>query len=212
VLLSADPYHQAFVPPDRRVRAFQCAVEVFGSENVIGSDLTNEALQEYRRIGRDETRLAEYSRSHPPQYVGRAGEELAQFATRRPLEELADDMLWHHERPGSRNCRPEFDPDDMWEIHVDPHGNILTCCGITIGCAHTKPLIEWMAHGFHTANDLVRMVYDDGPYAYLDLAESHGYKRPEGYAQKCHLCWEVRKFLRPLYPETFGPQEIYEPV
>ena len=54
------------------------------------------------------------------------------------------------------------------------------------------------------------MVHEEGPYAYLELAKQHGYVPAEGYAQKCHLCWETRKFLRPLYPETFGPAEVYE--
>jgi hypothetical protein len=98
----------------------------------------------------------------------------------------------------------------MWEIHVDPYGNIQTCCGIIIGDAHEKPLIEWMERGFHTDSELVRMAYERGPYAYLELAVQHGYQQREGYPQKCGLCWEVRKFLRPYYPDTFGPAEIYE--
>ena len=100
----------------------------------------------------------------------------------------------------------------MWEIHIDPYGNIQTCCGIIIGDAHARPLVEWMEHGFHTDNELVSMAFDQGPYAYLDLAKQHGYTPRKEYAQKCHLCWETRKFLRPHFPETFGPAEIYEPA
>ena len=43
-----------------------------------------------------------------------------------------------------------------------------------------------------------------------ELAISHGYQARQGYPQKCKLCWEVRKFLRPYFPDTFGPAEIYE--
>ena len=99
-----------------------------------------------------------------------------------------------------------------WEIHIDPYGNIQTCCGVIIGDAHEKPLIEWMERGFHTANELVKMAYQRGPYAYLDLAKEYGYQPRDGYPQKCNLCWEVRKFLRPYFPETFGPAEVYDPV
>ncbi|MDP6053321.1 MAG: radical SAM protein [Candidatus Latescibacteria bacterium] len=212
VLISADPYHQAFVPPDRRLRAFQLAVEIFGPENIIAGDLSLEELQELQQIGRNAERTSEHSRNHPPQFVGRAGDELARFSLDRPLEDLENDRLWHHDSPGSKGCRSELDPDDMWEIHIDPYGNILTCCGIIIGDARSRPLVEWMEHGFHKDNELVGMARDHGPYAYLSLAKQHGYTPRKEYAQKCHLCWETRKFLRSYFPETFGPAEIYEPI
>ncbi|MDP7578414.1 MAG: radical SAM protein [SAR202 cluster bacterium] len=211
VLISADPYHQAFVPPERRLRAFQWAVEIYGRENVVAGDLSLEQLYELRRIGRDEAHLAEYSRNHPPRFVGRAGEDLAPFSLDRPLEDLANDALWHGGSVG-KSCRSEFDPDEMWEIHIDPYGNIQTCCGIVVGNAHEKPLTEWMASGFHTDNELVNMAYQRGPYAYLDLAKEYGYQPRDGYPQKCNLCWEVRKFLHPYFLETFGPAEIYHSV
>ena len=109
-----------------------------------------------------------------------------------------------------KNCQQEFDSSEMWEIHIDPYGNIQTCCGIVIGNVHKKPLLQWVQQGFHTESDLVRMVYERGPYAYLELAVRYGYEPRDGYPQKCNLCWEVRKFLRPHFPDTFGPAEIYE--
>lgn len=211
VLISADPYHQAFVSPERRWRAFQWAVETFGRENVAAGDFSLEQLYEFRRIGRDEGRLADYSRAHPPRFVGRAGEVLACFSPDRPPEDLVNDALWHG-GPAGASCRSELDPDEMWEIHIDPYGHIQTCCGIIVGNAHKKPLLEWMIRGFHTENELVNMAYQHGPYAYLDLAKRYGYQPRDGYAQKCHLCWEVRKFLRPYFLETFGPAEVYAPV
>ncbi|MFC1715827.1 radical SAM protein [Candidatus Poribacteria bacterium] len=209
VYISADAYHQQFVPPESRLRAYRLAVEVFGRENVAAGDLSLEQLSELRHIGIDEGRLAEYSRDHRPRLVGRAGDTLASFCPDRPLEALAEDGGW---RGGSvdRSCRREFDSEEMWEIHIDPYGNIQTCCGIIIGNAREKPVIQWIDQGFHTGNDLVRMVYENGPYAYLELAIRHGYQARQGYPQKCNLCWEVRKFLRPRFPDTFGPAEIYE--
>ncbi|HJP32433.1 MAG TPA: radical SAM protein [Candidatus Latescibacteria bacterium] len=210
-LISADPYHQTFVSPERRHRAWRWAAEIFGRENVAGEDLSLERLQELRRIGRDEKQLAEYTREHAPNLVGRAGESLSSFFPDRPLDELADDPLWHG-TSGDQSCRTEFDADEMWEIHIDPYGNIQTCCGIIVGNAREKPLVEWMQRGFHVGNELVNRAYQRGPLAILEVAEEHGYEPREGYPQKCGLCWEVRKFLRPHFPETFGPAEIYELV
>ena len=86
------------------------------------------------------------------------------------------------------SCRSEFDPDEMWEIHIDPYGNIQTCCGIVTGNAREKPLIEWMTSGFHTDNELVNIVCQRDPCAYLDLAKEYGYQLRDGYPQKCNLC------------------------
>jgi hypothetical protein len=209
VFISADPYHQTFVSPQRRHRAYRWAVEIFGGENVAAADLSVEQLSELRKIGRDHQLLGEYSRGHAPRLVGRAGDVLARFYHNRPLEALAEDSLWHGGATG-RSCRSEFDSDEMWEIHIDPYGNIQTCCGIIVGDAHEEPVLQWMERGLYTDNDLVRMAYERGPYAYLELAIQHGYQPREGYPQKCNLCWEVRKFLRPRFPDTFGPAEIYD--
>jgi hypothetical protein len=209
MLISTDPYHQAFVLPDRFERARRWAVEIFGEENVIAADPSRKELERMVEIGRGEALLAEYTRKHTPRLVGRAGEELVRFLPDRPIEELKEDSLWHGNASGSADCRKEFDPQEMWEIHIDPYGNIQTCCGIIIGNARQIPLPEMMKRGF-TKNELIRIVYEEGPFGLLKLAVKLGYKPREGYPQKCNLCWEVRKYLRPYFPGTFGPEEIYD--
>lgn len=212
VLLSADPYHQRFVPPAYRERAYRLAADVFGTRNVAAPELSTEALSEFRSIARDPARLAQYARDNPPLLVGRAGEALAGAFPDRPLDDLVGDTLWHGPSPGTRGCASELDPETMWEVHIDPYGNVQTCCGIVLGSARVTPLPDLMRSGF-AACALARLAAAEGPFGLLALAEQHGYaRRPEGYKQKCHLCWEVRKFLRPHYPETFGPAEVYDPV
>jgi len=209
VYISADPYHQAFVSPDRRLRAFRLALPIFGRENVSAGDLSYEQLLEYQSIGCDDDKLREYAGNSPPKLVGRAGEALAGFCHERPLESLVEDRLWLSGSSGE-GCASEFDGKTMWEIHIDPYSNIQTCCGIIIGSIHKKTLHEWIQSGFCDDNELVKIVSERGPFGYLDLAVKLGYKPKNGYPQKCNLCWEVRKFLRPYFPDTFGPAEIYE--
>jgi len=209
VLISADPYHQKFVKPERRFRAYKWAVEIYGQENVAAGNLSIEELYRLQEIGRDEELLAQHTREHTPRLVGRAGNELAKFIPNKPIEELINDSLWHGGAGGNKNCRKEFDPDEMWEIHIDPYGNIQTCCGIVLGNANQIPLPELMEKGFHVDNELIRIVYEQGPFGLLKLAEKRGYRPRKFYPQKCYLCWDIRKFLRPYFPETFGPEEIY---
>lgn len=209
VLISADPFHQAFVPPERRLRAYKWAIEIYGEENVAAGNLSIEELNRLREVGRDEKLLAEYTRKHIPRLVGRAGNELSRFVPDKPIEELVNDSLWHGRNKDGKSCRTEFDPYEMWEIHIDLYGNIQTCCGIIIGNAYHTELTELMKQGFHTKNELVKIVYEQGPFGLLELAVERGYHPRSGYPQKCYFCWDIRKFLRPYFPDTFGPAEIY---
>jgi hypothetical protein len=205
--ISADPFHLAFFPVDRYLRCYEVAVELFGEENVMAPKATRQELQEMQEIGRDPERLAELVRESPPQMVGRAGEALARLLPPRPIEELGGDGLWQGE-PEGMSCAREFDPDTMWEMHIDPYDNIQTCCGVIVGNGRRTPLPELMAAGFAEGNPIVAALCEEGPVGLLRMAEALGYQRVE-YVQKCHLCWEVRRFLRPHYPEVLGPDEIY---
>lgn len=209
LLISADPYHQRLCPPERVERCTRIAREVFGAHNVIGGSTDLAVLQSLRAVSRDEARLAEYTVRHPPLLSGRAGDELAMYFPPRPMDALLDTM-WHG-GGGTRDCRQEFDPDTMWELHVDPYGNIQTCCLIIVGNVRERPLREWMLSGFLGRNEIVDAVYAEGPFGLLELARKRGYEARDAYPQKCGLCWEVRKYLRPFYPDVLGPPEVYEP-
>ncbi len=208
LLISSDPYHLGLYPPANYDRCFRAAVEVFGRKNVAADELSDEALAERGAIGRDPAKLAEYTLAHPPMLVGRAGKRFSSLFPDRPIEELTDSM-WHGGE-GSVNCRQEFEPDTMWEIHIDPYGNIQTCCGIILGNARQTPLPELMARGFAGTSEIADAVCSGGPAAVLEIAKRLGYQAREGYPQKCGLCWEVRKFLRPHFPEVLGPDKVYE--
>lgn len=209
LLISADPYHQRLCPPANRKRCRDVAVEVFGERNVAAADHSLEELQELRDIGRDEARLGEWTRRHPPLLSGRAGDELARFFADRPASDLTDAM-WHGGE-GDPSCRQEFDPETMWEIHIDPYGNLETCCLIVLGNVHEKTLPEFMRDGFLGRSPVIDAVYHEGPLGLLRLAVDRGYQPRAGYPQKCGLCWEVRKFLRPHFPDVLGPDEVYVP-
>jgi hypothetical protein len=207
--ISADPYHLAFVPVGRYLRCYQAAVARFGEKNVMTSKLTREDLLNMQQVGRGPDLLAELVRTNPPRMVGRAGEKLARHLPARDIPKLAGDVLWH-DPSTSMSCASEFSPATMWEMHLDPYGHLQTCCGVILGNVERTPFQELVAAEFGTGNPILSALRGEGPVGLLRMAEALGYQR-EQYVQKCHLCWQVRKFLRPHFPHILGPEEIYGP-
>ena len=208
LLISSDPYHQAMCPPAHFSHCLEAAREVFGERNVIAGAPSKAVAVENAAIARDPARLADFTRRNPPLLSGRAGDDLYGMFQEKPLDRLVDAM-WHGGE-GVAHCAQEFHPETIWEVHIDLHGNILTCCGIILGHTREISLPDLMAQGFLGRSVIVDAVYHTGPIGLLALAERHGYTPRSGYPQKCGLCWQVRRFLRPLYPDAIGPAEIYE--
>ncbi len=298
ILLSTDPYHQAFVPPESFIRARAIAWEVFGERNVWASNCPDEQVREHAAIARDETRLRDYVRAHPPTLVGSA-HRFAEFLPTYPLAELPITRVWRFPHTG-RDCAIEFDREKIWEVHIDPYDNMQTNCGILLGnaarppsagvprsssglsvpldtpkselgrgtqdspvspgvprsssCLSVRPdtpkselgrgtqdpplsagvprsssglsvqgtrpsgnlgvapsaVAEMVAAGPGNANFITRLVCEGGPFALADFArERHGFAVPERPCSKCDLCYTVRSFLRPFYPDLLGPAEVY---
>lgn len=210
VLLSADPYHQEHVPPENFLRARRIATEVFGPENVWAPDVPDDQVCRYAEIARDETKLAEYVRAHPPTLTGKAHAQLARFVDAVPIDEVPPHPGWRGEAQ-SRHCAAEFDAAGIWEVHIDPYDNVQTNCGVILGKADRTPVDELMSRGPGKANFIVRILSEEGPTGLAEFARRrHGFQMPERARQKCGLCYMARRFLRPYYPDILGPGEIYE--
>ena len=54
-----------------------------------------------------------------------------------------------------------------------------------------------------------KLLAREGPKNLLDIAVEKGYKPQEEYADKCHLCFSTRNFLRPFYPNILEPSNLY---
>jgi len=198
---SLDPYHQEFIPVENVQRGVRIAEQVFGGDNLYFSEDRLKTPHLWREITRDERKLAEWVRSHPPGMVGRAAERLSQYLDPKPIAEIAKD-----------NCAKALDLDSLVEIQVDPFDVVRPdmCSGIMIGNARQAPLSEIITTAYAMTNPVVRTLRAHGPVGLLEMGKDKGYQPRETYVSKCHLCWEVRKFLRPHYPGLFGPREIYE--
>ena len=95
---------------------------------------------------------------------------------------------------------------------IDPNGWVFhqSCQGICIGNAKEKSLSEIISEFNYRKHPIIgKVVSKGGPQNLLEIAIEKGYKPQNGYADKCHLCYSVRNFLRPFYPNILQPSNVY---
>jgi hypothetical protein len=200
--LSADVFHQSYVDPACLTRLWTVARDVFGPRGVRARRWRFLKAPLDLRAATDDERRAAYAQAlaeHAERMTGRAARELAPLVPGRPAARFAGELC-------SEALR------DSGHVHVDPNGYVFpgTCAGLLLGRASaTHPLDAILAA---PRGQLWRLLVAGGPVQLLALAASLGYRElPGGYADKCHLCTSVRKFLyeRGQNAEELGPREMY---
>jgi len=94
-------------------------------------------------------------------------------------------------------------------IEIEPNGWVWICTGIAIGNAKTDALSRILQEYDYSKNPIIKIVVDEGPAELLKIAVEKGYEPLKGYADKCHLCFETRKFLRPYYLDVLVVNNCY---
>ena len=125
-------------------------------------------------------------------YRGRAVEKLAPRAASYPWEQF--------------NSCPHEDLREPGRIHLDPLGNLHICQGIVIGNLFEKPLKKICEEYDADAHPICGPLLEGGPAA---LVTEYHLPRAASYADACHLCYEARKALRPLFPGRLCPDQMY---
>ena len=227
--ISTDPYHQQFVPIERVRLAGRLGEELLGrgrvrlrwrdwAENGFDTDTLSPA--ERREL------FADFARRGRDRIAGRAAARLAGGLQLMPAGAFAD-----------TSCRQPLLRSR--HVHIDGDGIICpgTCAGIILGRGDSAASIAeiWRAlsavfadtNGSEMARsagvagparagefELVSLLARSGPAALMNLAAGMGYQgRPEGYAARCHLCWDVRRWLfeNGRFRDRLGPAIVYRP-
>jgi MoaA/NifB/PqqE/SkfB family radical SAM enzyme len=203
--ISADPYHQQYVALSRARLAADVAREELGPSRV------QVRWEDWLRGGADTGALPaderkglflRYAVQGRDRLGGRAAEELAPLLELKSLAELPD-----------KPCREALLRSR--HVHVDPEGRLMpgTCAGIVLGRCGEKSIAEiWRElDESHASRPVVGRLALGGPKALLGEALSAGMKPRDAYASRCHLCWDVRRYLasRGMYPEEIGPAWMY---
>ncbi len=185
--ISCDPFHQEYVPIER--------VQILAntSREILGADRVLVRWQEYLNSNAtiagltDNQKQKQYllsMKEHPCRFTGRAAEKCAPLLASTPIEKLKN-----------KTCRGSF--LSAKGVHIDPYGNVFsgTCSGITLGNINSTPL-EDIWKSFHPENnELIKTLFEQGPYGLMEKAITHGFKKPALLAGKCHLCTIIRQFL-----------------
>ena len=187
--ISADPYHQEFIPPERVRLLYEAAVEALGPQGVRARRWAWLKAPEDVAAMAEEARemlFTEHLRRYPERMTGRAAERLAALARRTALERIPED-----------GCSEAL--LESRHAHVDPDGWVYpgTCAGIALGRAtRERPLDALLAAWRASDSPLLARLAAGGPRGMVEEAAALGWvPDPEGYAGKCHLCWSVRRHL-----------------
>jgi len=205
LVISADPYHQQFVPLERVRLAARLAGEVLGEQRVqvrwrdwladgfdtdrVGGPQRAELFARHAAFGRDRLN-------------GRAAWELAPLLQLKPPEEFTDNPC------AERLLRSRH-------VHIDPLGVVMpgTCAGIVLGHAGAESIGDiWQRLAEdHASRPVVGALAGRGPAGLVERARKSGFVPRRGYAGKCHLCWDVRRYLvdKAEFSAELGPAWLY---
>ena len=205
--ISADPFHQQFVPLEHCRLAARVAADVLGADRVQvrwrewladGCDTDAMSHDDRRAL------FARWAATGRDRLGGRAVDELAPQMQRKPAEAFADTQ-----------CRQALLRSK--HVHADAAGRVMpgTCAGIVLGQADAMSIAEvWQAlEAEWDRRPVISALARGGPVALLDQAVACGFVPRDGYAGKCELCWDIRRHLAwgGMFARTLGPTWLYEP-
>jgi hypothetical protein len=209
ILFSVDAFHQAHVPVERIAIGIEAAREL-GYHTV---EIDNRCLGEWeednffnRRTRDIMTRLAQLCDltgvniiQGPARMVGRAADQLSPFLATQAA-------------PPTKCPLPDYLGGDLHAptgVEIHPGGWINLCAGLALGNALERPLNEILADYDSVTHPIIHVLAQEGPAGLLRLAKRHGYSLAGGYVDGCHLCYQVRRLLRPHYPDHLAPDHPY---
>lgn len=206
--ISADPYHQQFVPIERARLLARLAQEILGPSRVQvrwrdwlceGFNTDQLAAESRREL------FARYVLHGRERLNGRAAGELVELIPPKLMAEFADKSC------GDILLRSRH-------VHVDAAGRVMpgTCAGVVLGWCGSGTIADvWRRLGQDLSQrPVLGALVREGPVGLVDLAMSHGYRPLDAYAGKCHLCWELRRALAQtgLYEQELSPVWMYGAV
>ena len=204
LVVSCDIYHQRYIPVERVRLLVRVAGEVLGPERVrirwrdffshpvdISDLSTEQCGPAYRQAWQN----------HKDRLTGRAAAEISPLLPKYELGAFA-----------GQNCRKAILASR--HVHIDAAGNVFpgVCSGVVVGNARENSLAQLWDLLVNTEDPILRTLIEQGPYGLARVGAEFGYEPgQDGFAGKCHLCSQVRRFLfdSGKFAPTIGPEQCY---
>lgn len=94
-------------------------------------------------------------------------------------------------------------------VEIDFEGNVTLCPGICIGNTKNQPLAQVLQSYDYLEHPILSVIAAEGPIGLLKIAEAKGFKQRRKFVDECHLCYELRRFLRVYHPQHLAPANCY---
>ena len=201
--ISYDPFHAEFVDVESVQRLVNAATEILGPKRVmvrwkkyLQEPVKNSPSCENYTVENFAAAIKEY----PCRFTGRAATQLAGLFAREKPDIIAE-----------QTCKKAF--LSAKGIHVDPYGNVFSGLYSGIILAKISEIsLKRLWESFDPENNVFfSTLFESGPAGLLEEATRSGYKRRQFYADKCHLCSELRQFFFDMgkYKQIIGPCDCY---
>jgi hypothetical protein len=202
MFFSIDFFHQSYVPIESVKNAIEASLE---------SSL--EVSVDARFIGEpnEQNEFNSATRSHleflgnllskvevvkaQPMFVGRAAESLAKHVEMKPLSEILTEKCQGAWAGGTL--------ESPLGVDVDEFGFVTICPGLSIGNAREVSLTKIIENYDYQDFTVTAALHDKGIKGLVNLASKDGFAPKRTYVNGCHLCYEMRKFLRNHLPDAF---------
>jgi hypothetical protein len=125
-------------------------------------------------------------------FRGRAVEKLTEGLPRRPWTEFTE-------------C-PYEDLRNPKRVHLDAHGNVHLCQGLSMGNMWDAPLSKIVKQYSADSHPICNPLVNGGPAL---LAKEYDVKHEDEYVDACHMCYLVRLALLDKFPQYLAPRLVY---
>lgn len=221
-LFSFDGFHARSIPFERVRNAIRAAKklgvpyfhDIALMDNIDAENdydkLTKCLMKELSREGN----LGDYS-LYRTLYMGRAAEKLAEKFTGKTCTSphAYKDFLPDFRRLDQRCIilpwYPHMSHKNTDVLVIDPYGWVSFGCGIAIGNANDSPITNIVERYDPWNHPIISILMEEGPLGLTKTSEAEGYLMKNRYVEKCHLCQDIRNYLKPFYPNVLVPSNMY---
>lgn len=207
ITFSVDAFHQEYIPIDTVRIGIEAATKIGFEKVAVDSyilgmeDLNNEynIMTRYATSHLKDLTNVRFAK-FPLDLEGRASDYLVDFV--EPSSKIPDSKCQFPFWLGGDLKNPEG-------IEIDHEGNVTFCLGICIGNAKDQSLNDIIENYNYQKHPIIKIIEEEGPIGLIQLAKEKVYKEDKKFINECHLCYEMRRFLQPHYPEYLAPASCY---